>query len=400
MPEVSGWSETDASNNQTPPDGWPEGMQPSGVNDVGRMMMGAVKRWYNTVTAGIANALPLTGGTLTGALTVPSLHATGAITADGDLGCRTLYASGDANVAGTVGGAAVHASGDVSGATLSISGAATAGSLAAGSANISGNAQVNTLNCLGNAQVGNTLTANIANVTGALTAGSLSTTGSISAASASIGGALNVTGVSTVAALFATTLSASSSINTLNYQIQGTSFAQAGSDGNGSFTTIKDNGGASAVTMYGINGTFYRCDNAHWFTNRGASFNVACLATSGANAGKTFNASGVWDVFSDASLKIEDSVAPYTAGLAAALKLSPCSFRYAPNAPFGVEGKTYYGLVAQEVEPVLPEMVGRMAIAADGEEFATVAPGHLVFVLLNAVKELEARLAQVENRGG
>jgi hypothetical protein len=66
MTEVSSWSATDASNSLTPPDGWPEGMQPSGVNDVGRMMMGAIRRWYNTVTAGIANCLPLSGGTLTG----------------------------------------------------------------------------------------------------------------------------------------------------------------------------------------------------------------------------------------------------------------------------------------------------------------------------------------------
>ncbi len=53
------WTEADASNSTSAPDGWPEGMQPSGVNDSGRGMMGAIKRWYNQM-------IPLvTGGTST-----------------------------------------------------------------------------------------------------------------------------------------------------------------------------------------------------------------------------------------------------------------------------------------------------------------------------------------------
>lgn len=61
----SDWSETDASNNQASPRGWPENMLPSGVNDSARAVMGAVKRWADhiqpTVTsAGTANAQTLT----------------------------------------------------------------------------------------------------------------------------------------------------------------------------------------------------------------------------------------------------------------------------------------------------------------------------------------------------
>lgn len=51
----SNWSETDASNNQPAPDGAPEGMPPSGLNDVIRMVMGALKRffsWSNVKTTG------------------------------------------------------------------------------------------------------------------------------------------------------------------------------------------------------------------------------------------------------------------------------------------------------------------------------------------------------------
>ena len=56
----SNWSETDASNNATPPNGWPEGMNPSDVNDAARANMGALKRWWNR-----ANATATTGGTST-----------------------------------------------------------------------------------------------------------------------------------------------------------------------------------------------------------------------------------------------------------------------------------------------------------------------------------------------
>lgn len=59
------WSETDASNNQAAPDGWPEGMAPSDVNNAARTMMGAIKRSWkrsNAVLAstGSANAYVLT----------------------------------------------------------------------------------------------------------------------------------------------------------------------------------------------------------------------------------------------------------------------------------------------------------------------------------------------------
>jgi hypothetical protein len=53
------WNEADASNSTAAPDGWPEGMAPSGVNDSGRAMMGATKRFVD-------QQIPLlTGGTST-----------------------------------------------------------------------------------------------------------------------------------------------------------------------------------------------------------------------------------------------------------------------------------------------------------------------------------------------
>jgi hypothetical protein len=52
MPDLSdsvNWSQTDANNNQAPPNGWPEGMMPSGVNDAARADKGALKRFWDKI---------------------------------------------------------------------------------------------------------------------------------------------------------------------------------------------------------------------------------------------------------------------------------------------------------------------------------------------------------------
>ena len=46
MAAISTWSTTAASNNSASPDGWPEGMAPSGVNDSARENMSALRTWY------------------------------------------------------------------------------------------------------------------------------------------------------------------------------------------------------------------------------------------------------------------------------------------------------------------------------------------------------------------
>lgn len=45
MSDVDTWSSTAASNNSASPDGFPEGMNPGGVNDSAREVMAAVARW-------------------------------------------------------------------------------------------------------------------------------------------------------------------------------------------------------------------------------------------------------------------------------------------------------------------------------------------------------------------
>lgn len=75
---ASNWNEADASNSTAAPDGWPEGMAPSGVNDAGRAMMGAVKRWYDQsiplVTGGTSTAYTLSYSVAPGALVDGMTH--------------------------------------------------------------------------------------------------------------------------------------------------------------------------------------------------------------------------------------------------------------------------------------------------------------------------------------
>lgn len=47
MAKIGSWSTSAGSNTATPPDGWPEGMAPSGVNDAAREMMAQIKTYAN-----------------------------------------------------------------------------------------------------------------------------------------------------------------------------------------------------------------------------------------------------------------------------------------------------------------------------------------------------------------
>ena len=99
MPDISqsSWAESDASNTATPPNGWPENQAPSTVNDCARMMMGAIKRFWNrvnpaTASGGAANAYTLTPGVALAAYVTGEVYAFRANHAN--TGAATLNISG------------------------------------------------------------------------------------------------------------------------------------------------------------------------------------------------------------------------------------------------------------------------------------------------------------------
>ena len=127
---------------------------------------------------------------------------------------------------------------------------------------------------------------------------------------------------------------------------------------------------------------------------------TARLAIDGAT-GACYNQSGTWTAISDGDLK--QDVVPYNRGLAAIKELQPVAFRYKPNTPFaGKEAPSdvQLGLIADQVQPHIPEIVGSMSVPVGekGEEQTvdTLNTGQLIFSLINAVKELAAKVAALE----
>ena len=108
---------------------------------------------------------------------------------------------------------------------------------------------------------------------------------------------------------------------------------------------------------------------------------------------------------SDASLKT--NVAAWTKGLAEVLQINPVSYEFTPDAKLGETGRTYYGVTAQELQPVLPEAVVTMQRhltddAAAGNEPPTevlaVESATIFYACINAIKEIAGRLDVIEAR--
>lgn len=73
MSEIHTWDTTAANNNSAPPDGWPENMAYSAVNDCAREMMAAVARALEDVNGGRTTTGTAPAYALTSARTIPAL---------------------------------------------------------------------------------------------------------------------------------------------------------------------------------------------------------------------------------------------------------------------------------------------------------------------------------------
>lgn len=117
---------------------------------------------------------------------------------------------------------------------------------------------------------------------------------------------------------------------------------------------------------------------------------------------------GPWQVLSDA--RIKTVVADYDEGLDELLALRPVRYRYNGNdsltkdepgmnkwaADAGIE---FIGLVAQEAEQVMPHMVTKRSGFIGGlpvDDLRSLNANALTFALINAVKQLAARVATLE----
>ena len=165
-------------------------------------------------------------------------------------------------------------------------------------------------------------------------------------------------------------------------------------------------------------GNFYRATNGTIFLTSipaGSSYSMptsgdcACTPAAGHNfllqSGVGLQTGGgPWVALSDERIKTVEG--DYPAGLDAILALRPVVYTYNGNdslaegessmhADAAETGKQFIGLVAQEAEIPMPEMVEKREGFIDGvavTDLRTLDTGPLIFALVNAIKELKAEI--------
>jgi hypothetical protein len=95
--------------------------------------------------------------------------------------------------------------------------------------------------------------------------------------------------------------------------------------------------------------------------------------------------------FSDACLKTD--IAPITEALAKVRALNGVTFRRRDETTGPTPLRRHAGLIAQEVEAVLPEVV-----EIDSAGLRSLAYGNMVALLIEAIKELAAQIERLEAR--
>ena len=91
------------------------------------------------------------------------------------------------------------------------------------------------------------------------------------------------------------------------------------------------------------------------------------------------------------SIRFKDDVRDMGDESAKLMQLRPVTFRYKAHGP---DGAKQYGLIAEEVDEVMPELVAR---TKDGD-IETVLYHELPAILLNEIQRLEKRVAELEKR--
>ena len=118
---------------------------------------------------------------------------------------------------------------------------------------------------------------------------------------------------------------------------------------------------------------------------------------------------GMWLSSSDA--RIKTVLGEYDGGLAEVCALQPVRYQYKgndkpePGSKFSqhqfVRGQEFVGLVAQDVERVMPELVKQGQGLIDEKrvtDLRSIDPTPLLFALVNAVRELSQRLEELEEK--
>ncbi|MDA8956124.1 tail fiber domain-containing protein [Flavobacteriales bacterium] len=111
------------------------------------------------------------------------------------------------------------------------------------------------------------------------------------------------------------------------------------------------------------------------------------------SAGKT--GGGNWTTISDRRLK--RNINPYKKGLSEILKVEPVNFQYNNKSNAYDLDKIYVGVIAQEIEKVLPGTVTTTK-DRDLEDMRTFDSSELTWTMINAIKELNKKIELLEKK--
>jgi hypothetical protein len=368
MADVDTWSPLDESNISPPPDGWPEFMLPSGVNNSARAMMGAIRRWYDKTLSGelVLPYLKLSGGSVTGAVTVSAAFTATAITSN-----TTIYSASTISTGG-----ALSAAGNITGANVTASNTVTAQQLTSnGNINAAGSIWCWDLHSAGSINTNNTISA-----VGTVQGGYVTSTGNVNAASS----------------VTAQYVSASQNVSASGQISSNTMIANGiNSNGNLGVAGQTTTGPFYAAGSYGIgNWKFYVTDEIR------CARHIIPITQFGVYCGVTgFSWAGVFSLgFSTVSGRaMERDVAPLPPRcLDLVNAIEPKTYRLDLELSDTVDqqerDRTRWGFLAPEVS----EAMQRAGVKFDGvkleEDRASLDYNEMICVLWGAVRELSARV--------
>jgi len=438
------YSLTPANNTAAPPDGAPEGMLPSAVNDTMRDMMAQIRDCGDGIRDGTytMTAPKITGGTITGSTinnsaigattastgAFSTLSATGATTfsgatvVSGSLTANTFSSSGATITGGTINSTAIGGTTAAAGkfTTLEATGVTTvqAGSVSAPAITTSGDtntgiffpaadtiafteggAEVARFDSSGNLGIGTTSptgygrTLQVAQNAGDDATFSLGTASAGSTSNVYLnarpGSSANFfLGTQNGAILFATGLNTGTSIGTERMRIESGGRLLIGTTSTSSFdegmrVNPTGTGGSMQVIISTTGG------GTPFLLNTTADTNIINFYRSSTNVG-TISVSTTNTAYNTSSdYRLKENIAPMTGALAKVTQLKPCTYTWKANGSAG------QGFIAHELQAVVPDSVTGVKDAVDDEGNPVhqgVDTSYLVATLTSAIQELKAEL--------
>jgi len=380
------YSLTPANNTATPPDGAPEGMLPSAVNDTMRDMMAQIRDCGDGIRDGTytMTAAKITGGTITGTtVTSNTFSSSGATITGGTINGTTIGATtastGKFTTLEATGVTTVQA-GTVSAPAITTSGDTNTGIFFPAADTIAfteGGAESMRIDSSGNVGIGNTPSGTSATGYRSLELGTTAGTG-ITAGNGDFYVPVNAY-VAGGAWKYATTSTAS----LLN--IQGGLFTWS----NAVSGTAGNNISFSERMRITSGGEVYIAGT----TDQGA-YNLQVNGTGVWGAGAYVNGSDE---------RIKDKIAPLDSGLDVVAKLNPVTYKYKKD--WSKDQSTQTGFIAQELLTALEGKNYVDGVVQQGGEYMSVAYQNIIPILTKAIQEqqaiieeLKAKVTALENK--